>query len=99
MENEATKVGKIGAVIIPAALRCKYGFEEGSPLIAEDRLEGVLLRPAVMLSVEIYTPQRKAEFLLNKAISKKDYVWAVKEVKKLGVNPETIPHQKLKERL
>ena len=96
MEFETTKVGKRGTVVIPAAIRRKYGLEEGSLVVAEAREEGVLLRPAVTLPVERYSPQRKAEFLLNNAITPEDYAWAVKEVRKLGVNPRKIPHKKPK---
>lgn len=95
MKNpETTKVGKRGIIVIPADIRRKYGLEEGSIVIAEARPEGVLLRPVVTLPVEIYTPERKAEFLLNNAITPEDYAWAVKEVRKMGLNPEAIPHEK-----
>jgi AbrB family looped-hinge helix DNA binding protein len=96
MEFETTKVGKRGTVVIPVAIRRKYGLEEGSLVVAEAREEGVLLRPAVTLPVERYSPERKAEFLLNNAITPEDYAWAVKEVRKLGVNPRKIPHKKPK---
>ncbi len=96
MEGETTKIGKRGAVIIPAGLRRKYGMKEGSILIAESRSEGVLLRPVVTLPLEIYSPERKAEFLLNSAVTLEDYEWAVQEVRKLGVDPESIPHEKPK---
>ena len=96
MGNETTKVGKRGTVVIPVGLRRKYGFEEGSLVVAEPRAEGVLLRPVVTLPLEIYTPERKAEFLLNNAITREDYEWAVKEVRKLGLDPETIPHERPK---
>ena len=96
MENETTKVGKRGTVVIPVGMRRKYGFEEGSLVVAEPRAEGVLLRPVVTLPLEIYTPERKAEFLLNNAITREDYEWAVKEVRKLGLDPETIPHERPK---
>ena len=96
MEGETTKIGKRGAVIIPAGLRRKYGMQEGSILIAESRAEGVLLRPVVTLPLEIYTPERKAEFLLNSAITLQDYEWAVQEARKLGVDPKSIPHEKPK---
>jgi AbrB family looped-hinge helix DNA binding protein len=94
MKNiETTKVGKRGTIVIPADIRRKYGLEEGSMVIAEARPEGVLLRPVVTLPVEIYTPERKAEFLLNNAITPEDYAWAVKEVRKMGLDPEAIPHE------
>jgi hypothetical protein len=50
----------------------------------------------VTLPLEIYSPERKAEFLLNSAITPEDYEWAVQEARKLGVNPESIPHEKPK---
>jgi AbrB family looped-hinge helix DNA binding protein len=98
METEATKVGKRGTIVIPAGLRRKYGLQEGALLIAEGREEGVLLRPVVTLPVEIYSPERKAEFLLNNASDPKDYAWALKQVRKMGLDPDSIPHKKPKER-
>ncbi len=98
MQMATTKIGKRGAVVIPAGLRRKYGFEEGSLVVAEAREEGVLLRPAVTLPLERYTPERKAEFLLNNAVTPEDYAWALKEVKKIGIDPKTIPHEKPKSR-
>ena len=98
METEKTKIGRRGAVVIPVGLRKKYGFEEGSLVIAEARAEGVLLRPVATIPLEIYTPERKAEFLLNNAVTPEDYAWAVREVRKMGLNPESISHEKLKHR-
>ena len=98
MEIETTKIGKRGAVVIPVSLRRKYGFEEGSLVVAEAREEGVLLRPAVTLPLERYTPERKAEFLLNNAVTPRDYAWALEEVKKMGIDPKTITHEKPKSR-
>ena len=98
MEKEITKVGKRGTVVIPVGLRRKYGFEEGAMVVAEGRPEGVLLRPVVTLPFEKYTPERKAEFLLNNAVTPEDYSWAVREVRKMGINPKTIPHEKPKAR-
>jgi AbrB family looped-hinge helix DNA binding protein len=98
METERTKIGRRGAVVIPVGLRKKYGFEEGSLVIAEARAEGVLLRPVAAIPIEIYTPERKAEFLLNNAVTPEDYAWAVKEVRKMGLNPENISHEKPKHR-
>ena len=96
MEMDTTKVGKRGTIVIPAGLRRKYGFEEGSVVIAEAREEGVLLRPVVTLPLEIYTPERKAEFLLNNTVTPQDYAWALKEVRKMGLDPKKIPHEKPK---
>lgn len=98
MEAEKTKIGRRGAVVIPVGLRKKYGFEEGSLVIAEARAEGVLLRPVATIPVEIYTPERKAEFLLNNAVTPEDHAWAVREVRKMGLDPNRISHDKPKHR-
>ncbi len=94
MQLKTTKVGKRGTIVIPASIRKSYGFEEGVLIAVEARSEGVLLRPVVTLPVEIYSPERKAEFLLNNAITPDDYAKAVDEVRKMGINPEKIPHKK-----
>jgi AbrB family looped-hinge helix DNA binding protein len=91
---EVVKVGKRGTIIVPAKLRKQYGIEEGSLVTTEAREDGVLIRPAVVVPIERYTPERKAEFLLSTATTEKDYQRARKEVKALGVDPDTIPHHR-----
>ena len=44
--------------------------------------------------IEIYSPYKKAYFLLSNSINKKDYQEACKNVKKLGLNPANINHEK-----
>jgi AbrB family looped-hinge helix DNA binding protein len=94
MITETAKVGKRGTIVIPAALRQKYGLEEGSQIVVEPVAEGLLLRPVVTLPIEIYTPERKAEFLLNSAISSEDYAIAIEQVREMGLDPKKIPHRK-----
>jgi len=94
MRVEITKIGKRGTVVIPAPIRKSYGLDEGTQVIVEAREDGVLLRPVVTLPVEIYTPERKAEFLLNNAVTPEDYAAAVEEVTKMGLNVKDIPHNK-----
>ncbi len=91
---EVSKVGKHGTVVVPARLRRKFGIEEGGLIVAEERPEGILIRPATAVPVEIYTPERKAEFLLSNAVDAKDYAAAVAEVKKLGLDPSKISHRR-----
>jgi len=91
---QTSRVGKRGAVVIPAPLREIFGIEEGSFVIAEAREDGVLIRPAAVLPVEVYSPERKAEFLLNNAIDAEDYAAAIDQVRKLGLDPSVIPHRK-----
>ncbi|MFQ5890729.1 MAG: AbrB/MazE/SpoVT family DNA-binding domain-containing protein [Gemmatimonadota bacterium] len=91
--EETTRVGRRGTIVIPAPLRRRFGLEEGSYVIAEARDEGVLIRPATVLAVETYTPERRAEFLLTNAVDAEDYRRAVKEVRRMGLDPEAIPHE------
>lgn len=42
---------------------------------------------------ERYSAARKAEFLLNNAATLAEYRAARQEVKALGINPDSIPHQ------
>ena len=81
-------------MVIPAALRRRFGFEEGSLVIAEDRGEGILIRPAVVVPLESYSQERKAEFLLSNAVDGEDYARAEEEVRKMGLDPAAIRHRR-----
>jgi len=89
---ESAKVGKRGAIIVPARLRKRFGIEEGSLVIAEEKEDGILIRPATIIPVERYSPERKAELLLSTATTAADYRNARKAVRKLGLDPDSIPH-------
>jgi AbrB family looped-hinge helix DNA binding protein len=93
MSPDTAKVGKRGTVVIPAALRRRFGLEEGSLVVVEVRDEGILIRPAVAMPVEIYSPERRAEFLLSTAVDAEDYARALEEVRRMGLDPATVPHQ------
>ena len=51
-----------GVVTLPAKLREAVGIRPDDPIIAETTPEGLLLRPAVTLPVEIYTEERVRVF-------------------------------------
>lgn len=91
---ESAKVGKRGAIVVPAKLRRRFGIEEGTVVTAEEREDGILIRPAVVVPIEKYTPERKAEFLLSNAANAADYRKARAEVQKLGIDPDSIPHRR-----
>lgn len=94
MKSTATKVGHRGTIVIPASLRKRCGLEEGALVIVEESEDGILIKPAIAVAVEVYTPQRKAEFLLSNAVDDEEYAQVVEEVKQMGVDPATIPHYK-----
>lgn len=95
---EAGKVGKRGTIVLPAKMRRRYGIEEGTMVVAEESPYGILIRPAVVVPMEIYTPERKAEFLLSTVLDAKDYRKAQAEVRRMGLDPATIPHRKPRKR-
>jgi AbrB family looped-hinge helix DNA binding protein len=90
MSAPLVRVNREGAVVLPDALRQRFGLREGSAVIAEERADGILLRPADL--VEMYTPERKAEFLLGNAANPEEYAEAVAEVRRMGLDPEKIEH-------
>jgi AbrB family looped-hinge helix DNA binding protein len=51
-----------GVITLPAKLRQALGLKAEDHLIAETTPQGLLLRPAVTLPVEMYTPERVREF-------------------------------------
>ena len=51
-----------GVVTLPAKLRRALGIKADDQLIAETTPEGLLLRPAVTLPVEMYSERRVSEF-------------------------------------
>jgi hypothetical protein len=52
-----------------------------------------LIRPAFDSSlIKIYTPERKAEFLLSNAVDEEDYQNARQDVRELGIAPDSVAH-------
>ena len=87
-----------GTVELPNELRDQFGIEDGMVLLAEAGADGIVLRPDDAQSenefeIEIYTPERKAEFFLNNATDVDEYRWARAEAERMGLNPDDIPHE------
>jgi bifunctional DNA-binding transcriptional regulator/antitoxin component of YhaV-PrlF toxin-antitoxin module len=87
-------MGKRGTLVIPAKMRKQYGWDEGVPFHVEARDGGFFCKPAISppVEVEIYTPERLAEFFLNNAMDEEDYHEARQEVLAMGIDPDTINH-------
>lgn len=92
--TESSRVGRRGTFVIPASLRRRFGLEEGAEVIAEETPEGILIRPAVTLPVEVYSRERRAEFLLSNAVDDEDYASAREAVAAMGLDPDAIPHER-----
>jgi len=59
---EKVTIGRRGAMTIPARLRRVFGLRQHDELIIEATEEGLLMRPAVSMPVELYSEERIAEF-------------------------------------
>lgn len=92
--RETGKFGKRGTIVIPASLRKSFDIIEGGLFIAESTDEGILIRPAEAVPVEKYSKERVAEFLLTNAVDASDYEKAREEVRDMGIDPDSIQHQK-----
>ena len=55
---------------------------------------GISLCLAASLPVKVYSPERRAEFLPNNAVTAEDYRRALEEVQRMGLHPDEIPHDK-----
>ncbi len=91
---QTVMIGKRGTVVIPAKMRKRYRLDEGSPMLIEEREDGILMRPAVTTPVEVetYTPERLAEFFLNNVMTREGYLEARKDVAAMGIDPDSIDH-------
>jgi bifunctional DNA-binding transcriptional regulator/antitoxin component of YhaV-PrlF toxin-antitoxin module len=92
-ETETVFVGQAGDLPLPQSIRERAGIAAGSAVILEARAGMVIVR-ASDLDPEIYTPERKAEFLLSNSIDALDYKAACEEVRKMGLDPSSIPHHR-----
>ncbi len=90
--SESSRVGKRGTLVIPARLRRRFGIEEGSEVIAEETPEGILIRPAVTVPIELYSKERSAGFLLSNAVDAEDYERARQDVRAMGLDPADVDH-------
>jgi AbrB family looped-hinge helix DNA binding protein len=61
MKTTLTITGR-GVITLPAKLRQAMGLSADDQLIAETTPEGLLLRPAVTLPIELYSDERLREF-------------------------------------
>ncbi len=92
--TDISKVGKRGTVVIPARLRRRFGMDEGSVVLVEAGADGVVIRPAAAVPVEVYTSERRAELLLENATDADDYDRARDEIERMGLDPDSIPHER-----
>ena len=60
--NRIISIDERSAITLPKDLRKKYGLEAGGQIVIEEGESGLILRPGVTFSVEIYSDERLEEF-------------------------------------
>jgi AbrB family looped-hinge helix DNA binding protein len=56
------QIGSRGTLTLPKKIREKFGLAGDSIVSVEDTEEGILIRPAAVFPMEIYSEERIAEF-------------------------------------
>jgi AbrB family looped-hinge helix DNA binding protein len=88
-----TKIGKRGSLIVPNLIRQATNLKDDDTVIVSVDDDGrIIITPAMTLPLEVYSLERKAEFLLSNATDEDDYKEAILEVKKMGLDPKKIKH-------
>lgn len=93
-------IGDKWRVTIPKEIREQLGIKPGQRV--EVTASGHTIRiepldaggPHARTPVEVYSPERIAEFQLSNAVGADDHAAAVKEVRRMGLDPDAIPHVK-----
>ena len=58
LHTKTIRVGKRGTLVLPAPLRRRFGLEEDALIIVEPHAQGLLLRPAVAVPVDVHRAQK-----------------------------------------
>ena len=93
-QSTTTTIGRRGTVVLPAKMRRRLGLDEGALVLVEEQGGGILLRPAAVRPVRIYTPEQRAALLLNNSIDAEDYEGARAAVREMGLDPDEVEHLK-----
>jgi len=63
--SEITQISKRGQITLPAEVRKMLGLEPGDTLVVRVEEGRIVLEPAVVLPLELYSDERIAEFEKN----------------------------------
>jgi bifunctional DNA-binding transcriptional regulator/antitoxin component of YhaV-PrlF toxin-antitoxin module len=56
------QINRRGNLTLPMSFRKKLGLEKGGVVLAESLEQGIMLKPAVAFTIEMYSDSRVAEF-------------------------------------
>jgi AbrB family looped-hinge helix DNA binding protein len=82
--RETLIVSNRGQITLPAALRKRIGIKEGGAVIIEDRGNELVLKPAAVFEVEMYSDRQIEEWEKADRMSQKEKEAIRKKVKTRG---------------
>jgi AbrB family looped-hinge helix DNA binding protein len=94
MAEYFVQMGKRGTLVIPAKVRKALGITDGSLLLLKETDGAVEIRAA---KLETPIPDARLELaksLLSSAAGLGEYLAAIEEVRRMGFEPEDIPHER-----
>ncbi len=98
MAEEFLQMGKRGTVVIPAKLRKRLGLADGCLMIVSEVDGTVQLRLAKLQAPEDDTKIKMAQRLLSGAENLGEYFAAMEEVRRMGLDPDEVPHERYSDR-
>ncbi len=82
--RETLIVSNRGQITLPAAIRKRIGIKEGGAVIIEDRGNELVLKPAAVFEVEMYSDRQIEEWEKADRMSQKEKEAMRKKVKTRG---------------
>jgi len=71
-KRQTILVSDRGQITLPQAMRQRLGIKPGSVLVAEEKRGKVILQPAAVTPVEIYSDEEMRGWLVQDRVSDKD---------------------------
>ncbi|TAN39640.1 MAG: AbrB/MazE/SpoVT family DNA-binding domain-containing protein [Nitrospirae bacterium] len=79
--KETLMVSSRGQITLPAAIRKRTGIREGSAVIIEDRDGELVLKPAAVFEIEMYTDKQIADWKAADRMSPQEKTAILRKIK------------------
>ncbi len=80
--KETVIVSSRGQITLPSAIRKRIGIKEGGAVIVEDRGNEVVLKPAAVFEVEMYSDKQIAEWEKADRMTRKEKETLLRKIKR-----------------
>lgn len=80
--RETLKVSSRGQITLPATMRKRIGIREGGAVVIEDRDDEIVLKPAAIFEIEMYSDRQIAEWESADRMSADDKAAILKRLKR-----------------